>query len=375
MVPKKSNNKQEFDDMLEEISREIDFSELIDKALLKCSEYFNGEVDSESSRCYNPYSEHDSPDYKGDMFIDTSCDEAKIHSYSEMEALLRDLQTVYPVDAKVISAGKSEGYGGLENALDVWVLSMPATDKPKRTTFLVAGHHPEYSGPETVYLLAKRLLESYQAGNENVRKLRKNTHIILIPQIDSDLFNNLHRARDMNRIDYMELGYSWLGANPERIYLNRYNQNFDAIDFLTRTHIVEQARSVRRVCEGVIEEYGQPCLAIDYHEGPGSCGKFAIARKIPGSPPIQPLYVYAEVANLYPVIEESEVPEFQKAVMKGIRPGRDKDYSFSEYMAFKGAQSFTFEAPMKRDGFFLAERIEMNLIATDRILARYFLGI
>ena len=53
----------------------------------------------------------------------------------------------------------------------------------------------------------------------------------------------------------------------------------------------------------------------------------------------------------------------------------DNATSFSSHLACKSGYGFTFEAPKEENGYSLQQRIEMNLIATDRILARQYLGI
>ena len=66
--------------------------------------------------------------------------------------------------------------------------------------------------------------------------------------------------------------------------------------------------------------------------------------------------------------------EIQKALESkyGHRP---EIHGFSEYLALRGAHSFTLEVPKQQHGYMLDERVEMNLIATDRLLARYYLNI
>ncbi len=86
----------------------------------------------------NAYSERDNPDYHRNTFIDTECNTAKVHSYQEMRLLLAELQSKYPKDAEMFSAGKSEGYGSPDNALDVWGIHLYAIEKSEQTAFFVA---------------------------------------------------------------------------------------------------------------------------------------------------------------------------------------------------------------------------------------------
>ncbi len=75
-----------------------------------------------------------------------------------------------------------------------------------------------------------------------------------------------------------------------------------------------------------------------------------------------PIYALEEVAKHYP----GGVSLHERQI------NYNREYIFTEYMASKGAYSFLFETTEKVG---LEERINMNLIATDRILARHILGI
>ena len=142
----------------------------IDRIFTKALETVKRNQGKKHIESSNPFYEYDNPAYNPGMFLETHCNQAKIHNYSEMEKLLKEFCNKYSSDAIVTSAGKSEGYGNPKNALDIWALQIPATEKPEQTGFFVAGHHPEFSGPETVYLIAERLLLSYHSGNENVKR-------------------------------------------------------------------------------------------------------------------------------------------------------------------------------------------------------------
>lgn len=325
------------------------------------------------------YDEHENPDYKRGMFIDTSCGEARIHSYRDMETLLKGFQTRYPSDVKMVSAGKSEGYSTPENSLDVWALHMFATEKPEQTAFFIAGHHPEYSGPETVYLVAQRLLESYHAGNRNVKTLRKNTHLVFIPQVDVDLYDNLDRVDQMDIEDYLEEGYSWLidNSDPKQTSeLRNHEMNFyttEGDQGLTEEEYLKirgfypfaQTDATKKEIYDSVAKFGKPLLVVDYHESDALLGKYHFmsvrAR-------VSPYFVLAEVAKSYPVMNEEEIRYLAK-----VEESRTYSTRLVDLMDDKGAQCFYSEAP--QTGYPLAQRIKMNLISTDRILARYFLGI
>ena len=322
------------------------------------------------------YREYDTPNYHRGSFINTECNVAQVHSYSQMESLLRDLQIDYPSDVAILSAGRSQGYGGYENALDVWVLHMPATESPTNTAFFIAGHHPEFSGPETAYLLAERLLKSYHSGNENVKSLRRNTHLVFIPQVDADLFDNLDRLASMSQEDYYEQGYSWILSDPDHSSsLRGHDMNLYVTDNgMTEEEYINlwghrpfaQTVAAKRAVLKAIEACGKPEFAFDYHENCLS-DRFTI---IPiGSSP--PYYALAEVAKSYPVEGQDDV----EATAKSRREVSNGSHSLIDIISDMGAAGFTFEAPGKKPVYRLEKSIEMNLIATDRILSRHCLDI
>lgn len=335
------------------------------------------------------YTEYDTSDYHRGMFADTKCNSAKVHSYGEMESLLKQMQGKYPSDVKPVSTGKSQGYGGPENALDVWLLHMLATKEPKRTAFFIAGHHPEYSGPETIYALAERLLKSYHTGNPNVKVIRKNTHMVFIPQVDADLYDNLGKAGPMDRGDYFLEGYSWLIDinDPEQVSnLRRHEMNYYCVGDRTEEHYFAQkgyypfaqTTAVQNAVFSCIEEFGKPVLAVDYHE----CDEFHKYWIAQLNARLPAYYILAELAKSVPVRNslEAEYGMESQRVMDILKTDP------MDIMADMGAACFYTEAPVSMAGdqpgkqkqtilYPLEKRIEMNLIATDRILARYFLGI
>ena len=331
----------------------------------------------------NAYREYDSPDYHRNAFIDTGCNNAKVHSYRGMQSLLEELQRSYPADISIFSAGKSEGYGLPDNALDIYGIHLYATEKPKRTALFVSGHHPhEWSGSETVYELARRMLESYHAKNQNIRELRKDTHVVLIPQVDVDQYDNLEATQDLEQ--YFKNGY--LRLIEENPYLFdelcdvdvNYYGSAEGHEAALGFPPFRQSIAVKEAILDFIGCYGSPFLAIDYHEG--SHGYLAMGVKNRGPP----LWVLAEVSKSYPIASEDQIRgSIQAAEEMALDPSFP---GFSDIMAASGAASFYTETPWpltgdqskesrESDRYTLAQRIEMNLIATDRILARYFLGI
>ena len=373
---KTKNNEQELESAgLQQVTEQIiieqfeleDFEITYDASVWKLED-----IDRE---LVSTYTEHDNPDYKRGMFINTQCRGNNVHSYHEMNQLLRELNAKYPSDTQLFSAGKSEGYGSPDNALDVVGIHIFATDEPKQTAFFVGGHHPnEWSGSETVYLVAERLLQSYHGGNPNAHRMRKNTDIVFIPQVDVDLYAqpDFEKVTKSNYPEFFERGYSRLEANPDAVDINSYRSQH-IIDFLLGGFVLNQTRAVKGFCRDVIARYGSPFLAFDYHEDQ-KLEKFEISQHRARAPPDHPLYVYTEVVKSYPVINESELAYVQE-LDKELVLTPDIANCFSEYIACKGAYGFTFEVPKEENGYSLKQRIEMNLIATDRVLARHYLDI
>ena len=127
-----------------------------------------------------------------------------------------------------------------------------------------------------------------------------------------------------------------------------------------------QTEAVKKAVLKSIEDYGKPQLAIDYHENLDR-DQFTI---IPIRP-IPPYYALAEVAKSYPVESQDDVDaaiRFRTEISNG-------GLSLMDIIANMGASGFTFEAPGERTAYTLKQRVEMNLIATDRILGRHNSGI
>jgi hypothetical protein len=343
-------------------------------------DYASGTDYERTGKTWPKYTEYDNPAYHRGMFIDTNCKQAWVHNYKEMEDMLRMLISSYPSDVRMLSAGKSEGYGGPENKLDVWGIEVFATEKPDRTAFFFSGHHPEYSGPETVYLIAKHIMESHYLDNQNVKEIRKNTHLVFIPQIDADLFNNLDKANPINMGDYFEKGYSWLidQTNLEAKELQRLIWALRAHDMNTYTFnrnfmsepenfTFKQNIDVLLTLTRMIGKYGTPFIAIDYHEQ--LKGSDYLAFQLDTKQPLY--YVFAEVAKSYPVPTEAIVTKYAT-----LPPEHYQKALINFVNRHDGAASFFTEAPGRgyTNGYSLAQRIEMNLIATDRILARHYMG-
>jgi len=215
-------NKYLMDEEIAEVMRHIDGEKMLERLMGVVSKIRPKQIDHQFA---SMYSEHNNSDYHRGMFIDARCQEAKVHSYGEMRHLLDDLIIQYPSDAQLFSTGKSEGYRSSDNALDVVGIQIFAIEEPKQTAFFVSGHHAdEWSGSETAYLVAKGLLESYHEGNPNVHKMRKNTHLVFIPQIDADLYAqpNFENVTELSYEEYLERGYSRLNVEPDHIVTNYY---------------------------------------------------------------------------------------------------------------------------------------------------------
>lgn len=310
----------------------------------------------------------DNVDYQRGMFIDTTCSKAEIHSYGDMYDLLKKLET--PSDVKLYSIGKSEGYGGPDNALDIWALIMPATEKAEKTAFFVAGHHPEPSGPEAVYLIAERLLGSYHSDNKNVKTLRRNTDLVFIPHADPDLYNNLKKYVDKE--SYFENGYLWRVSKPFEKISIRYHESNSYIfpGSVSEEEYVRkmgkpfaQAEAIKEYVNNSIASSRPPILSIDYHEN-YKLPTFEIMQRGKGIP----MDIWKEVGKDYPISDdffkrykEMEISRANNATARS---------TFADMLNMAGATSYLIEASAEKR-YTLENSIEMHLIATDAILAKH----
>ena len=334
----------------------------------------------------NQPQEQSSQEYHRGTFIDTLCRQAIVSDYQGMKQQLERLSSIYPLDAKMTSIGESVGYGGPGNTLDIWSLQIPATVEPKQTAFFVSGHHYwEVSGPETVYEIAKRILESYSGGNPHVQKMRESTHCVFIPQINVDAYNVLSMALQIHPRDFRRQAYSRFldpTLDPDALEFNRItiqecdinfyvfgNEEDSERSWLHKTEelLFAPYRSMQRTVGEIIRRYGRPFLAFDYHEHgePDDFMVFSYGEQI------SPVDVYTEVEKTYPVLRGQKLRNTERKLLSE----KEDDTTFSAYLAYLGAYSFLLESPEKGGGWDLCDRVEMNLISTDRILAKYFLDI
>jgi len=346
--------------------------------------------------------------YQPGMFLDTSCRSPELHSYSGMYNLLRALEKSYPDDVKLFNVGESEGYGSSENALEIPGIHIIATEEPKRTVFFVAGHHPEYSGPEAAYLIAERLLTAYHMDrNPNVQKMRKNTHITVIPQVDVDLYANKEKF-ERDPAKFWREGYGSLSKHTPPAadsLILQWDRNFyGRSDNHFACHArapPKEALSVKKTVKQTITSYGPAFLAFDYHETPRARYTSIIyltpenidrttiveveqflrslrensGKDITYDDPFDPLLMGANETWLYP---QYAIKEMERVGSGEFNRKDIEEYvhastgSFDEFMTVLGADSFSFEVEGELP---LEEKVAMILAGTDRILARYFLGV
>jgi hypothetical protein len=392
------------------------------------------------------------PTYTRSMFFDVTCQENRIYDYKEMQKNLEELANSYD-RVELTSIGKSQGYGGPENAVDVWSLYICPDGRSEKTVFFVGGHHgPEFSGNVTPYLLAKRLLESREKGNPYVKKLLQDKRIIVIPQVDSDYYN-VFRGLDVEygSDDYWGLGYGfqrdrvgdepedpeWIelekimaselfGTNPDDIQEMKTEFTSEGLFLLTpnsqevnsygpRGYFerhgylpLKQTISVRNAVINFEKQFGKIYMAFDYQEKlpteiyenkkflekldrtKEALKLFDIPWKVPVKEYVENrqnreegffireeltkqivTFALEEVGKDYPVFEG--VDKFRRAPRETI----GEDVPFSDFIVrpsesrIGGGFSFYVEAPFLIDQPGIQAQIEMNLIATDRILAEY----
>lgn len=300
-----------------------------------------------------------SSDYRPGKFIDVSCSSATIHSYGDMYSKLEELSERYPDDVILFKVGESEGYGGSDNSRVIPGIHITATEESERTVFIVAGHHPEYSGPEAAYLIAERILESYEANNPNVREMRKNTNITIIPQVNVDLYDNLEKF-EADRDRYWQEGFG-LKDSTEPPGYNYYGPADEYEAWYLRGPMMESL-AVKGTIRKTIKAYKNPFLSIDLHEHPWADNSFV--SQIESTDSYETHVVH---------------PDYIKQQMALVGSGKMKDKSrdikartdtFFEYMADMGAQSFLFEI---QGDLSLDEKIQKILVGVDCIFARYFL--
>jgi len=292
---------------------------------------------------------------------------------------LTELASNPSYDAHLIPIGKSPGYLDDKYALDIWSLQIPATVESKQTAIFASGHHyKEISGPETVYYTAKHILESDSAGNLYVKKMRESTRLVFIPQIDVDAFNRLSFAYGTPPLEFRIHAYeryldednidsNILECNRILVFkgdTNYYHFPADEFDYnklpdKLKKQLFEPYKSIMDSISKIVEKYGPPTLACDYHEN-RTGGEFFILSNDIESLPI----IHNEVGKTYPILNEHDL----RSVMEYFQIRGEDDKSFGAYMEYLGAHSFTLEPPRNGGDRELSSRIKMNLIATDRIL-------
>ena len=352
------------------------------------------------------------------MLLGTQYGSSNVYNHGEMSRNLEQLAEDHR-NATLVSVGKTEGYGGTQNALDIWALHIAPTSKATQTLFFVGGQHRgEYSGSVTPYEIGKRLLLAHQADNRFVRKMLAKLHVIVIPQVDSDCYGGPVEAKaELADDEYWRRGYGLVSVPWEENGVNLdeicnvddqwkaiarrlgifhsqncpvRNDNSQWVDCLGKKHTtlprrhdvnfygpsedyprdfppLQQSTSVRQAVESFTTRFGPPFLAFDYHEGPAfdresKEHRFEVVEWNSGK---LAQYALKEVSASYPVSSRDRGDE------PDIHPN---DNTFCSFLASKGARSFLFETPRSEDDN-LAAHVGMNLIATDRILAKYCLGI
>jgi hypothetical protein len=334
-------------------------------------------------------------EYRLGTFIDVSSRSAKVHDYRSMYALLKKLSERYPNDTEFFKVGESRGYGGSKNSLEIPGIHIKAAEQSERTAFVIAGHHPEYSGPEAAYLLAERLLAAYENRNSHVHQMRQNTHTTIIPQVNVDLYDNLEKYWEDS---FGTRSYELAGTverEPKDLEHNYYGSDNEYLDFYG-VPPPKASKAVKKTVGKVIKEFGPPLLSLDFHEAAradysllmqtsrddivwrqvdleGAIGDIAVQN---GETDWDFFAVGGEEYALakFPKYVIDEMDKVGSGRMHYNEKGK-KDlnvFSFDTFMAFKGAESFLFEIESK---LCLDEKIEKILVGTDRILARYFLGI
>jgi len=343
--------------------------------------------------------------YRPGTYFDVSCEAAEKPSYESIEKELRAIESDYPNDVELFSAGESEGYGGPENALPIWGIHLKATDESKRTIYLGAGHHPEISGPLSSCLIARRLLEPHYDQKESVHQLRKENHIMVIPIVNVDLYNNLDQYDHSRREEYWKKAYGMITTDRfgmVETIIKKFEANFyghpDQHDEEFGFPPLKQSMAVKSAIEDAIKLFGKPLLAFDYHET--RWGDWTLIKQMSPEgfpikgytePEVDPMLFYRELLERdfdpYDHVDPSEIstlsiPEYALREIAKISPGPInldmrtvetlRMYGCTEFMASKGAEAFTFET--QRD-LTLEDKIRINLLGTDRILAKHFLGI
>ena len=325
-----------------------------------------------------PYYRYADPAYEYDMFYDTECEQAQVHNSTEMLELMKELEDKYRSEVKVEQIGQSLGLYVPENSIPIHALHMFATEEPERTAFFVAGHHPERSGPETVYLLAKRLLESYHKGNENVKDYRRNTHCVFVTHMNPDLYSPNHALPDMTPKEhslYVDTAYSWSGR-PRGSYDNVYIWDTNPEDPKHNSFPGTKER-IQDNIDDIIDLYGPPHLVVDYHEW--MADEYFLMECKPNSPirPEDVFYIYAMLEQYFEVAEKSVLAQIGKSKecilrRREILNRMEFDTgNFTDYMAFKGAHAFVVEAPSWTSPYDLSQRVMGNLIATECMIARH----
>ncbi|MFC1716292.1 M14 family zinc carboxypeptidase [Candidatus Poribacteria bacterium] len=333
----------------------------------------------------------DNPGYRKGTYFGVKCEEAEILTYADMKQKLGELQVSYE-GVEVVPVGQSTGFRDKRNILDILSLQILPTESTEGVIYFAGGlHHNEYAGSSAVHLIAERFLQQYQRENPYVRDLRKNTRLIFIPQFDPDIYGNFEVATSMSRPDFYKEGYSYL---HEFVFLSTLNKDHaneilsaqepncfsDWPDSDQLYHIVGPAQSFMKWMSEHGLSLGKPVLALDYHETPiddPSEGYIKDYRynMVWGGDSSKELAKIAltQVATTY---APDTLPEEIDATLSHgyLMNGCEFSETFDTYMASLGAAGLTLDGQAPPD-MSLAEQVERHLLATDRILTRYFLGI
>lgn len=352
--------------------------------------------------------------YQNGTYLKTNCGEASISSYDRMNDKLKELRSTYS-GVEIIPVGKSMGYRGYENALPIVSFHILPTDTEQTNVYFVAGLHPEeWSGSETVYLIAERLLDSYRRGNANVQELRKNTRLIFVPQLSPDIYYNLAAALKRTRGEFYIQAYSYLSilkrlANIDRKQIEEIlanqepnwfgdmwsakNMSFkDALYRHLSPVLSMEGDSLREYIETKYRNRIKPVLAFDYHETPNISDDLDDSSEYDddyheaGLESDWPFYItwdgtsgqelaeYGMIEVLKAYVPDLNLASVDRRFRRKSREQSEDEDTFRDYMGSLGAQSFCLENASVEQ-YALHDRVQMNLIATDRILARHFLGI
>jgi len=278
-----------------------------------------------------------------------------VRNYQEAIEYLKEINGIQS-NIPVSSIGKSRGYPGNHEPLDIFAVDLFATEKSKRTIFIVGGfHRGEEGSSESVLSLLENIVNS--SDNPNLRKIRKDTHIFLVPQINSDYYASFKDGNpntftsdlyndDINSFPLTHV-FDFMAQENSKRFPELPKELFDESDLYGK--ISPEAMCLVNAIDSRIQQYGRPVIAVNFHETP-----------VNGTGSTVQNYKYNTQQFVY-----YEIKKYFKITAKNTRSNLIMP-TFDTLLKSKVARfSVTTETDSKAA---LEERVKINLMIVERLM-------